>query len=69
MISGSDSIKDEPIPQTSREPYPHPSARHRIRILLSRHGIVERPVQMAEWNIDSHPGNRELRLARFGHTR
>jgi hypothetical protein len=69
MISGRDSIKDEPIAQTSREPYPHPSARHRLRILLGRHRIVERPVQMAERNIDRHPGNRELRFARFGHTR
>jgi hypothetical protein len=44
MISGGDSIKDEPIAQTSREPHPHPSARHRIPILLGRHRIVERPV-------------------------
>jgi hypothetical protein len=69
MISGRDSIKDEPIAQTSREPYPHPSARHCISILLGRHRIVERPIQVAERNIDRHPGNRELGFARFGHTR
>jgi hypothetical protein len=69
MIGGGDSIKDEPIAQAPREPCPHSSARHRIPSLLSRHRIVERPVQMAERNIDRHPGNRELRFARFGHTR
>jgi hypothetical protein len=69
MISGRDSIKDEPVAQTSREPYPHSSAWHRIFILPGRHCIVERPVQVAERNIDGHPGNRELRFARFGHTR
>jgi hypothetical protein len=69
MISGRDAIKDEPIAQTSREPYPHPSAWHRIPVLLGRHRIVEWPVQVAERNIDGHPGDRELRFARFGHTR
>jgi hypothetical protein len=37
--------------------------------LLGRYRIVERPVQVTERNVDSHPGNRQLRLARFGHTR
>jgi hypothetical protein len=69
MIGHRGSIKDEPVAEPSREPYPHPSARHRLRILLGRHRIVERPVQMAERNVNSHPGNREFSLAQFGHTR
>jgi hypothetical protein len=45
------------------------SARHGIGILFGRHRIVERPVQVAERNGDSHPRNRKFRLVRFGHTR
>jgi hypothetical protein len=69
MIGHRGSIKDEPVAETSREPYSYPSARHRIRILLRCHRVVERPVQVAERNVNSHPGNREFRPAQFGHTR
>jgi hypothetical protein len=69
MIAHRDSIEDEPVAETSREPYSYPSARHGIRILFRRHRIVERPVKVAERDVDSHPGNREFRLAQVGHTR
>jgi hypothetical protein len=69
MITHGNSIKDEPVTQPSREPYSHPSARHCVRILFRRHRIVERPVQMTERYVDSHPGDREFWLAQFGHTR
>jgi hypothetical protein len=41
------------------------SARHGIGILFGRHRTVERPVQVAERNGDSHPRNREFRLVQF----
>ena len=69
MISYGYSFQNEPVPEASREPHAHASARHRIRVRLSRYRIVEWPVQVTERNVDSHPGNRQLRLARFGHTR
>ncbi len=69
MIAHGHSIQDEAVPETPGEPYPHPSARNRSRILFGRHRIVEGTVQVAERDVDSHPGNRELRLAWFGHTR
>ena len=69
MITHGDSIKDEPVTQPAREPYANPRAGHRISILLRRHRIVERPVQMTERYVDSHPGDREFWLAQFGHTR
>jgi hypothetical protein len=69
MISGGNPIEDEPIPEAAGEPHPHPSARYCLSVLLSRHRIVERTVQVTERDIDSHPGNREFGLARFGHTR
>ena len=69
MISSGYSIQDEAAPETPGEPYPHLSARNRGRILFRRHRIVEGTVQVAERDVDSHPGNRKLRLALFGHTR
>jgi hypothetical protein len=69
MITHGNSIKDEPVTQPSREPYSHPSAWYRVRILFRRHRVVERPVQMTERYVDSHPGDREFWLAQFGHTR
>jgi len=69
MIAHGRSIQDEAVPEPPGEPYPDPSARNRSYVLFNRHCIVERTIQVAERNIDRHPGNRELRFARFGHTR
>jgi hypothetical protein len=69
MITGGNSIEDEPVPEAAGEPHPHSSAGYRLSVLPSRHRIVEGPVQVTERDIDSHPGNREFGLARFGHTR
>ena len=69
MITYGYPLQDETVAETSSKSDPHPSARYRSSILLARYRIVERPVQVTERNVDSHPGNRQLRLARFGHTR
>jgi len=69
MISHGDPIKDETITKPPREPHSYPNARPRGGILLGRYGIIERPVQMTERDVNSHPGDRKLRLARLGHTR
>jgi hypothetical protein len=69
MITSGNPIEDEPVPEAAGEPHPNPSAGHCFSVLLSRHRIVERAVQVAERDIDSHPGNRKFGLARFGHTR
>ena len=69
MISSCESIKDEPVAEPAGEPHSHPSTRHRGSILIIRHRIVERPVEVTERNVDSHSGNRKLRLAGIGHTR
>ena len=65
MITYGYSFQNETVAETSREPDPHPSARHCSGILLGCDRIVERPVQVTEWNVDSHLGNRQLRLAQF----
>jgi hypothetical protein len=69
MIAYGNSIKDEPVPEPAGEPHPHPGPRDCVGVLLSRYRIVEEPVQVTEWDIDSHPGNRQFRLADVGHTR
>ena len=69
MITSGNPFQDEPVSEATGEPYPHPSTRHCGGVLLSRHRIVEGAVQVTEWNIDSHPGNRVFELAGFGHTR
>ena len=69
MISGGNALENEPVPETPGEARPHPSTRNRIRILLSRHRIVEGTVQVTQRNVDSHPGHGKFRLAGFGHTR
>jgi hypothetical protein len=79
MISYGYPLQNETVAETSSESDPYPSAWHRSSILLARYRIVERPVQVTERNIHSHPGNRQLWLAplwlaplwlaRFGHTR
>ena len=69
MITSGNPIEDEPVPEAAGEPHPHPGAGHCLSVLLSRHRIVEGTIQVAERDIDSHPGNRKFGLARFGHTR
>jgi hypothetical protein len=69
MISGGCPFHNEPVPQAAGKPYAHPGAGHRGVILISRHRIVERPVKVTKRNVDSHPGDRKLGLAGFGHTR
>ena len=69
MISGGYPFQDEPVPEPAGKPYPDPGTRHRVGILFGRHRIIEGPVEVTEGNVDNHPGNRKLRLARFGHTR
>ena len=69
MITSGDPLEDEPLPEPTGEPNAYPSAGYRAGILLSRHRIVEGMVQVAERHVHSHPGDRQLRLARFRHTR
>jgi hypothetical protein len=69
MISSGNSIKDEAVPEPASEPHPHSGPWHGGGVLLSRYGVLERPVQVAERDIDSHPGNRQFGLAVLGHTR
>jgi hypothetical protein len=69
MISRGNSIKDEPVAEPAGEAHPHSGARHCVGVLLSRYRIVEWPVQMTEWDIDGHPGNRQFQLVELGHTR
>ena len=69
MITNGKSIQDEPIPESTREPNTHPSAGYRSGILLGRYRRVKGTVQVTEWNVDSHSGNRERGLAELGHTR
>ena len=69
MITTDNPFENEPVPKPTGEPNTHPSPRCRGRILLSRHRIVKWTVKVAERNVDSHPGNRELGLAGLGHTR
>ena len=69
MITGGNPFENEPIPEATGKPYPHPGTGYRIRILVSRHRIVKGTVQVTQRNVDSHPGNRESGLAGLGHTR
>ena len=69
MISCGGPFHTEPVTQTAGKPYAHPGAGHRGVILIGRHRIVERPVEVTKRNVDSHSGDWKLGLAGFGHTR
>ena len=68
MISLGDPIEDDPVAQPAGESDPHPRARLGIRVLGRQHRVVERPVEMAEGDVDRDAGDdRRDRVLR--HTR
>ncbi len=68
MISLGDPIEDDPVAQPAGEPDPDPRAGRGVGFLGRQHRVVERPVQMAERDVDRDAGDaRRDRVLR--HTR
>ena len=54
----SAALEQEAVDQPAGEPHPDPAARHRGRVQLGRHQVVERPVQVGQRHVDRDPGDR-----------
>ena len=66
VVAGRAPLQHEPVAQPTGEAHSDPGAGDGLGVLLRRHRVVERPVQMGQRHIHGHRGDRQQRLR---HTR
>src|SRR4051794_7552546 len=60
VLTRLNPLENEPVDQLARKPHPNPTPNNTIVVLISRHQIVKRPIQMRQRIINSNPSHRKL---------